>query len=460
MNIYVVLLVAYSALLVGVGLALGRLVKTAGDFFVAGRRLGGGLIFTTFLAANIGAGSTVGAAGLGYQLGLSAWWWVGSAGIGSLLLAFTVGPRIYRIARDHNLFTLGDWLERRYSRAVRALAGACLWIASLTILAGQLIAMAWILNVVAGLPKAWGCLLGGLVVTIYFAAGGLFSSAWVNLIQLTVKMVGFLISVPWALSAIGGWQSLHTRVPFHLPSATTADSYFSIAGIGAAGVLGYVSILVPSFIISPGLIQKLYGARDERAVRWGIGVQGVVLLLYSFLPVVLGMTALAMLPGLPNRELALPTALVELLPRWLGALLLAAVFSAEISSADAVLFMLSTSMARDWYQTFLRPQATDRQLLRATRVAAVLSGAAGILAAIALPSVVSALTIFYSLLAVTLFVPVVAGLYSRRPGASAALVCMVVSIATLLLTRSALWGILAGAVAQTFLSARPSLFQK
>ena len=55
------------------------------------------------MAANIGAGSTVGAAGLGYRDGLSAWWWVGSAAIGSLILAFPVGPRIRPIAAEHNL---------------------------------------------------------------------------------------------------------------------------------------------------------------------------------------------------------------------------------------------------------------------------------------------------------------------------------------------------------------------
>jgi len=54
------------------------------------------MLFATLLAANIGGGSTVGAAGLGYQFGLSAWWWVGAAGLGQLILAFTLGPRIRR----------------------------------------------------------------------------------------------------------------------------------------------------------------------------------------------------------------------------------------------------------------------------------------------------------------------------------------------------------------------------
>ncbi|MDO8836220.1 MAG: hypothetical protein Q7V01_11525, partial [Vicinamibacterales bacterium] len=85
MSLHVILLVAYSILLLAVGLTVSRRVTTTGAFFVAGRRLTPILVFSTMLAANIGAGSTVGATGIGYRDGLSAWWWNGSAGIGSLL---------------------------------------------------------------------------------------------------------------------------------------------------------------------------------------------------------------------------------------------------------------------------------------------------------------------------------------------------------------------------------------
>ena len=113
MSIHLALLIVYSAVIVGLGLWTARLVRGSGDFFVAGRRLGPGLIFTSMIAANIGAGSTVGAAGLAYRDGLSAWWWVGSAGLGSLVFAFTVAPRLWRIATERNFYTTGDYLEFR-----------------------------------------------------------------------------------------------------------------------------------------------------------------------------------------------------------------------------------------------------------------------------------------------------------------------------------------------------------
>src|SRR2546426_12271008 len=96
------LLLAYSALLIALGLWIGRRVKSAGDFFVAGRGLGPGLIFATFVAANIGAGSTVGASALGYRDGLSAWGWVGSVGIGS------TSPRFHVCRGDRRLRPKAD----------------------------------------------------------------------------------------------------------------------------------------------------------------------------------------------------------------------------------------------------------------------------------------------------------------------------------------------------------------
>ena len=418
---YLLVLVAYAGGLVALGLFLSRKVKSAGDFFVAGRSLPSGLIFATFLAANIGAGSTVGATGRGFTQGLSAFWWVGSAGLGSLILAFFIGPRIYRIAKQHNLLTVGDYLERRYSRNVRLFLGVALWLGCLFILAGQLIAIAWILNVTAGLSKPIGCALGGIVIAIYFSSGGLRTAAWLHVIQMSVKVIGFAIAVPWALHAVGGWSGLHT---IQAPPA----GYFSPVGIGLSGVLGYLAIFMPNFFISPGLLQKLYGARDEGAVRAGVGWQAVVLLLFAILPALLGMVARQAFPDLANPELALPMVLRELLPWWLGALLLGAVFSAELSAGDAVLFMLSTSLGKDLYKSVINPAATEDQLLRVTRMTSIAAGILGTLFAIALPDVESALRSFYGLLTVVLLTPLVAGLYFRFPTSFAALVTMTVSV--------------------------------
>jgi SSS family solute:Na+ symporter len=422
---YLLILIGYSALMIVLGVYWSRRVEASGDFFVAGRGLSAGLVFSTLLAANIGAGSTVGATGLGYRDGLSAWWWVGSAGIGSLILAFTVGPKIWLVARDNNLFTVGDYLEFRYDRRVRGLVAALLWIGSLMILAGQLIAIAWVLNVTAGVSKPIGCLIGAIVATIYFASGGLFGAARVNALQLVVKLVGFGLALLYLLKFSGFAHS-----EFYPPAdfAAKQESYQSVTGIGASGILRYLALLVPSFIISPGLLQKIFGARDEKAVRTGVALNAFCLLLFAFVPSLLGMIAFYNFPDLANRELALPTLMTQALPVWLGGLLLGAIFAAEVSTADAVLFMLSTSLSKDLYKTFINPAADDKHLLKVVKFTAAICGGLGALLAIVLQDVISALTIFYTLLSSAPLLPLIAGLYSKRISARAVIPAMLVSV--------------------------------
>jgi SSS family solute:Na+ symporter len=401
-NASVLLLIGYSAALLALGLAVSRRVQSAAGFFVANRELGAVLVFATVLAANIGAGSTVGATGLGYRDGLSAWWWNGSAAIGSLLLAFWIGPRVWRQASAHGFLTTGDLLEHHFGRRVRGLVAAMLWLATLSILAGQLLGIAWILNVVAGLPKWAGCLIGGGLMTAYFAAGGLLSSAWVNLVQLAVLLIGFAITLPAAISRVGGLAVI----------VQAAEREGHAQFWNGATSASFLVLLVPAFMTSPGLLQKAFGAKSEKAARRGIAANAVVLFAFACVPALMGLAARVHHAGL-RQELALPTLLASDLPLGLGSILLAAIFSAEVSTADAVLFMLATSLSQDLYRRFVNPAASDRQVLRVARWAAVAGGVLGILIALVTPTIVGALSVFYAMLGATLFVPVLVALHAR-----------------------------------------------
>jgi SSS family solute:Na+ symporter len=234
------------------------------------------------------------------------------------------------------------------------------------------------------------------------------------------------------------------------------EAYYSYTGIGAPGIFRYLALLVPSFVISPGLLQKVFGANSEKAVRRGVAFNAFCLLLFAFIPAIFGVIAREQFPGLVNRELALPTLLTQSLPIWIGGLLLGAIFAAEVSTADAVLFMLSTSLSKDLYQTFINPQADDRRLMLVARTTAIVCGALGAGLGILLETVIQALTIFYTLLSAALFLPLIAGLYAKRVTARAAIATMLVSApATLAMERwtagrgylnapSLLWGALAG----------------
>lgn len=403
------------------------------------------------LAANIGAGSTVGTAGLAYRDGISAWWWVGSAGLGSFVFAFFVAPRLWTLAKTHDFYTTGDYLEFRYGPRMRAAATALVALGALALLAGQLIAGASILNVITGMPRWAGALTGGAIMTAYFTAGGLLGTAWINVLQLCVMLCGFVLALPVAIDAAGGLPAL---VGPAAPEWFGDITYSS--GPGSGWTL--LALTGPAFIVSPGLIQKAFGADSPRSVRVGIGVNAAALLLFALVPVLMGMAARVTMPGIDDPNAVLPALLTSQLPAWLGALALAAVFSTEVDTSDAILFMLSTSASKDLYKRFINPEADDRRLLRVGRLAAVGGGTAGVLLAIWLDTVIGALTVFYSLLVVTLLVPIVGGLYSRRAGEREALAAVAAGVLVLFVLRlglnrplpwldPALGGILAGAAA-------------
>src|SRR5262249_37601488 len=116
-----------------------------------------------------------------------------------------------------------------------------------------------------------------------------------------------------------------------------------------------------------------------------------------------------------------------------------AVFSTEVDTCDAILFMISTSASKDLYKRFVAPDASDARLLRVARLTALSGGAIGVLLAIVLETVIGALTIFYSLLVVTLFVPIVGGLCMPRARSREALAAICVGVLTLFTVRFVLF---------------------
>ncbi len=273
---------------------------------------------------------------------------------------------------------------------------------------------------------------------------------WVNAVQLVILLGGFLVAVPLVLTKVGGLDGIAAApgIP-----ATFWDPMYS-AGVSSGWTLLF--LLTPGFIISPGLVQKAYGAVNARTVRIGLGAAAGAQILFSFLPVLLGMAARVNHPGIASANVVLPTVVLAELPVWIGALTLAAIFSAEVSTCDAILFMVSTSSSRDLYQRFINPQASPAQMLRVARGAALVGGVLGMLLATQLATIVDALRIFYSLLSATLFVPVAGALLSKRAGSREAMAAIVCGVTTLLAVQfgtdrtgwwnPSLWGLMASAV--------------
>jgi len=146
-------------------------------------------------------------------------------------------PKIWRIAKEHDLYTVGDYLELRYGPSVRGIVATLLWLATLAILAGQLIAFAWILDVVADVPKWAGCLIAGAVM-LCWATG---------------------THAPAPLASMAAWERIGTRavhgILFAMMVAIPVTGYIVSTSAGAGvGVFGWFEI--------PALLPANEGLRD------------------------------------------------------------------------------------------------------------------------------------------------------------------------------------------------------
>jgi Na+/proline symporter len=186
------------------------------------------------------------------------------------------------LPKEHDFYTTAITSNSVTDPAGSRVATALVGVGSLALLAGQLIAGAAILNVITGMPRVGlGAATGGAIMTVYFTAGGLLGTAWVNTLQLLVMLGGFLIAV--AGRAQGGGRAGSALV------CGPAAILSRVLVLGRSG-LG-LDVVLPSWSRIhhlARLIQKAYGGASAAAVRTGVLLNAVALLLFAFVPVLMG----------------------------------------------------------------------------------------------------------------------------------------------------------------------------
>ena len=260
-------------------------------------------------------------------------------------LCLLVAPRLWRAATEHDFYTTGDYLEFRYGTSVRCVASLLVGLGTPALLAGQLIAGAAILNVLTGVPRWAGALIGGGIMTVYFTAGGLIGSARVNILQLAVMMTGFALALRSRSDESAASGRLVERRCRRRSSTSRTQP-----GLVPAGRCWCCSRRRSSSLRDH---PEVMGRPQRTCAAYRIALNAGVLMLFAFVPVVMGMIARVAMPGIESGDAVLPRVLLEQLPVWLGALALAAVFSTEVDTCDAILFMISTSASKDLYKRFL-----------------------------------------------------------------------------------------------------------
>ena len=408
-------LLLYTALLFGIAWISSRRVHNYSDYLVAGRRLGTPLASLSLLATWFGAGTLLASAEEVRSVGLSA---AALEPIGPGICLLLVGLFYAAPLRRQGLLTLGDFFSGRFGRSAEIVSAAIMVPSFFGWIAAQFSVLAALLGELFQIPLAAGLLLVAAVAVGYTLIGGMWSVTLTDAVQGVIvgfALLAFGVSALAELgggSAWGGLARLGRETPPDLLTVVPREMTALLAwsGLLIAGALGNI----------PGqdVLQRVFSSRSEQVARRACLIAGGLYLGLGAIPVVLGLASRLLLPGYEGDMLA---ALGRILFSPLAALgLILLVVSALLSTVDSALISAASVLA----QNLLRHPLPRVGLLRLSRLSVLMVGAASLFYAFRGLSAYSLLEDAYELTLVGLFVPLTAGLFSKRGGRFAALTSM------------------------------------
>jgi SSS family solute:Na+ symporter len=360
----------YMIATVGVGFLVARRGRSSSKaYFLGDRRLPWYVIATSMVAADISSEAFIANAGAAHKYGMviatGSWncWIVYS------LLIWIFLPNYLRTG----LFTVPEFLQRRYNSACRLIFSAALLCGYIgALIAGGLYAGGVTLHSMLGPlvePKLhirpehqilWGILSFALITGAYTIYGGLTSAAWTDFLQIIVLgLAGVMVPI-LGLHRAGGLTKLIHDYPLKFQTfLPVTHEKFPFTGV----FTGFLTVGIWYNCTSQHMVQRALGAKDEWNARMGVIGAGFLHIVTPFFFVLPGVIAFALLPHLANPDESYLAMVQLLIPTGLRGLILAGMAAALMSNLSSVLNSVSTLMTMDFYK-LARPQASDAALVR------------------------------------------------------------------------------------------------
>lgn len=412
--------VGYFLVVFAIGWYSMRRTRTEEDYWIAGGNLGWFIGGATLAATHTSAGTFVGTIGVMYTAGWSFGWVLISIPLAYWFVAAVLAPRFTAVKQ----LTLPAFMEARYySKKVRGLAALIVLIATVVYIQAQIVAGGIIANIVFGIPTQWGMVAFTLILLAYTVIGGMVAVVYTDAFQLVVMCLGALFALPLALRQVDGMENLFALVESAHPLVFTWDTMPAtlLFTMGLAFFLG--SIATPEKLI------RLYAMKDMPTIRRGILFAVVVVTGINLIVFVIALAAIVLFPALPTGDLAMPMVAVAVLPPTLGAIMLAAITSAMMSTVDSLLIVAGSALSVDIYQNLIHPEVTPKRRLLVDRAGIVIVGSipvALLLSGVGEGELVQFIVLLFTALMAAAFVmPVVGGVLWRRAtreGAAASMV--------------------------------------
>jgi SSS family solute:Na+ symporter len=382
-DLVVVVVYLFAAVGLGFLVSFGKKRTTRG-YFLGGKTLPWYVIACSMLASDVSSEHFIANAGIGFTYGIVAATGSWNAWIIYSIFIFIFLPYYVRT----NLYTIPEFLERRYNAVCRYIFSAALLAGYIgAIMAGTLYAGGLAFERMLG-PFIGGTQHGQIVAGIIFFAiitgaytiyGGLRSAAWTDFMQIIVLGAGGILVPILGLKAVGGFGPLVHSAPDHFQIFLPVDH----PKVPFTGVFtGFLTVGIWYTCTSQHMVQRVLAAKDEWNARMGVIGAGYLHIITPFFFVFPGIIAFKLLgPNFKPADASYLTLVEQLVWPGLRGLILAAMAAALMSNLSAVLNSASTLVTIDFYRKVFRPHSTDDQQVRFGQIAGVFILAASVVIA-------------------------------------------------------------------------------
>jgi len=432
MSIHIIdllIFIVYLLAMLGIGVYFMLKNSSKEDYYVGGRSMSAGQIGLSAVATDVGGGFSIGLGGLGFIMGLSGSWMLFTGLLGAWLSAVILIPKVYPIAKTNKFLTFPQSLAFHYNSKVALIAGIISLIGYVGFTSSQLLAGAKLAS--ATFPSITinnAILIMGVIAVAYTTIGGIKAVIYTDVVQWIILMVGLVfIGIPIGYFKLGGWQAISNSLP---------TEFFTLTNISFVQLFNWFITIVPIWFVGMTLYQRIYSCKDKKTAQKAWYIAGFFEWpIMAFMGIILGMFAkIALSQGMftgigfaadanIDPELGLPLLLRTILPIGLMGVMMAAYFSAIMSTADSCLMAASGNLTTDILGHF--KGKLSKLNIKYSQIITLIIGISAVLLATNMQNVLELMLYSYAFMVSGLLVPVIGTLTVKKPSPLAAIMAMI-----------------------------------
>jgi SSS family solute:Na+ symporter len=375
------ILALYFLVVLGIGLAARRAVRTSLDFFLSGRSLPAWITGLAFMSANLGAIEILGMAANGAQYGLMTvhYYWIGAVPA-MVFLGVVMMPFYYR----SKVHSVPEFLRRRFNGPTQLFNAATFAIAQILIAGINLYALALVMEALLGWPLWLSIAVSAAIVLAYITLGGLSSAIYNEVMQFFVIVAGLVPVVVIGLIRVGGFSGLGEKVRqsvlgdggLHTWAQTAStDNPLGANWIGIVFGLGFV-LSFGYWTTNFAEVQRALSARNTNAARLTPIVAAYPKLVIPVVTVIPGLIALVLFgnigkDGGPEYNDAISLLMDRFLPNGVLGIAVTGLLASFMAGMAANISGFNTVFTYDIWKSHIQGDRPDEWYVRLGRLATV-----------------------------------------------------------------------------------------